>query len=213
MKTQVISFYSDIDGTTYYSDHAIRLKEQLDQLKVPYDIREKVSLGSYQKNCLSKPGFIYKMLIQKQAPVVWLDVDSDVKKQLSIYDMFNGNTDLVVSCSTNRLVAAKASPIYFDFNGRVLEFLQVWINAAKEATEKEEWFDHESLIGILHAFHENPNFKMKFLGPEYCTWPGKENQNTVIVMGLADVESKKQSLRKLGMREETIQWQSPGTKK
>jgi hypothetical protein len=41
MKTEVISFYSDIDGKTYYSDHAKRLKQQLDALRVPYDIREK----------------------------------------------------------------------------------------------------------------------------------------------------------------------------
>ena len=213
MKTQVISFYSDIDGTTYYSDHAERLKSQLNNLNVPYDIREKQSLGSYQKNCLSKPEFIYKMLLQKQYPVVWLDIDSDVKKSLSIYDNFNGNTDIALACSTNRLVAAKASPIYFDFNSRVLEFLQHWISMARNAAEKEEWFDHESLMGLLHAFYSKPEFKMKFLGPEYCTWPGNENDQTVIVMGLADTESKKESLRKLGMQEETIQWQSPGTKK
>jgi hypothetical protein len=53
---------------------------------------------------------------------------------------------------------------------------------------------------------------MKFIGPEYCVWPGEENENTVILMGLADVESKKQSLRELGYNEELIAWQSPGTK-
>ena len=50
MQTEVISFYSDIDGTTYYSDHAKRLKKQLEDFNVPHDIREKQSLGSYQKN-------------------------------------------------------------------------------------------------------------------------------------------------------------------
>jgi len=212
MNTQVISFYSDIDGTTYYSDHAVRLKQQLTDLNVPHDIREKVSLGSYQKNCLSKPEFIYKMLIQKQQPVVWLDIDSDVKKSLSIYDQFV-DTDMVVACGSNRLIAAKASPIYFNFNTKVLDFLQIWKQSAKEAMEREEWFDHESLMGLLHAFYENPKFKMKFLGPEYCTWPGEETEKTVIVMGLADVESKKQSLRKLGMKENIIEWQSPGTRR
>ncbi len=28
---------------------------------------------------------------------------------------------------------------------------------------------------------------MKFIGPEYCVWPGEENENSIIVMGLADV--------------------------
>ena len=68
MQTEVISFYSDIDGKTYYSDHAKRLTEQLIRFNVPHDIREKPSLGTYQKNCLSKPAFIYQFgtLIDKE---------------------------------------------------------------------------------------------------------------------------------------------------
>jgi hypothetical protein len=31
-------------------------------------------------------------------------------------------------------------------------------------------------------------------------------------MGLADVDSKKQALKNLGMSEDLIEWQSPGTK-
>jgi hypothetical protein len=212
MQTEVISFYSDVDGSTYYSDHAVRLKEQLTSFNIPHDIRQKDSLGSYQLNCLSKPEFIYKLLIEKQKPVVWLDIDSDVKKSLNIYDQFD-NTDLVFACSTNRLIAAKASPIYFNFNQKVLEFLQHWKAIAKEAAEKKEWFDHESLIGLLQYFYSKPEYSIKFLGPDYCTWPGSENDKTVIIMGLADVESKKQSLRDLGMAQNTIEWQCVGNRK
>ena len=50
MQTEVISFFSDIDGKTYYSDHAKRLNQQLMGLGIPHDIRQKESLGSYQKN-------------------------------------------------------------------------------------------------------------------------------------------------------------------
>jgi hypothetical protein len=53
---------------------------------------------------------------------------------------------------------------------------------------------------------------MKFIGPEYCVWPGEENENSIIVMGLADVDSKKEALKKLGVSEDLISWQSPGTK-
>lgn len=211
MQTEVISFYSDIDGKTYYSDHAARLKEQLKNLNIPHDIREKNSLGSYQQNCLSKPDFIYKMLIQKQKPVVWLDIDSDVRKSLNIFDNFRENTDVAVACSTNRLNAAKASPIYFGFSSKTLEFLQHWNFMAKKLAASGQWFDHEALIGVLHTFYQRDGFKMKFIGPEYCVWPGSENENSVIIMGLADVDSKKQALKKLGMDEALIAWQSPGT--
>ena len=113
MQTQVISFYSDLEGSTYYSDHAKRLKEELARFRVPSDIREKQSLGSYQKNCLSKPQFIYQMLVEKQEPVVWLDIDSYICKTPNVFDLFTGTTDVAVACSTTKLHAAKASPIYF----------------------------------------------------------------------------------------------------
>lgn len=212
MQTEVISFYSDIDGKTYYSDHAYRLKKQLETLGIPYDIQEKPSLGSYQKNCLSKPAFIYKTLIDKQKPIIWLDIDSDVRKSLNIFDQFEGNTDLAVACSTPKLHAAKASPIYLAFNSKVLEFLQHWNFMARQMMSNGQWFDHEALIGILHSFYQKDGFRMKFVGPDYCVWPGNENQNSVIVMGLADADSKKEALKKLGMSEDLIKWQTPGTK-
>jgi hypothetical protein len=212
MQTEVISFFSDIDDKTYYSDHAKRLNQQLMGLNIPHDIRQKQSLGSYQKNCLSKPQFIYQMLVQKQKPVVWLDIDSDVRKSLNVFDQFTGNTDVAVACSTNKLHAAKASPIYLDFNSKVLEFLQHWIFIAKQMATNGQWFDHEALIGILHTFYQKEGFRMKFIGPEYCVWPGQENESSVIVMGLADVDSKKEALKKLGMSEDLIAWQSPGTR-
>lgn len=212
MQTQVISFYSDVDNRTYYSDHAVRLKQQLDELGIPYDIREKQSLGSYQKNCLSKPDFIYKLLVDKRAPVLWLDIDSNVLKSLSIFDSFIGNTDMAFASGCDRLICAKASPIYFDFNANVLEFLQHWTSKARDAASAEMWFDHEALMDLLMDYYKNKNLRLKFLGPEYCTWPGKVTHNTVIEMGLADAPSKKETLRKMGISESSIEWQSPGTK-
>jgi hypothetical protein len=50
------------------------------------------------------------------------------------------------------------------------------------------------------------------LGYEYCTWPGTVTEDTVIEMGLSDVESKKDSLRKMGFDEDKIEWQSVGLK-
>jgi hypothetical protein len=212
MQTEVISFYSDIDGKTYYSDHAKRLKTQLERLNIPHDIQEKPSLGTYQKNCLSKPAFIYKMLVEKQRPIIWLDIDSDVRKSLNIFDQFQDNADLVVACSSTKLHAAKASPIYLAFNSKVLDFLQHWMFMTRQMMSNGQWFDHEALIGILHSFYQKDGFRMKFLGPDYCVWPGNENENSIIVMGLADVDSKKEALKNLGMSEDLIAWQSPGTK-
>jgi hypothetical protein len=181
-------------------------------LGVPCDIRQKQSLGSYQKNCLSKPDFIIKMISQKQKPVVWLDIDSDVRKSLNIFDSMVGNTDIAFAASHPKLHAIKASPIFLEFNPKTLEFLNHWRFMANQLSKNGKWFDHEALVGIAHQFYQKDGFRMKFIGPEYCIWPGHENEHSVIIMGLADVESKKSALKDLGMSEELIQWQSPGIK-
>ena len=212
MQTEVISFFSDVDNKTYYSDHARRLAVQLNGLGISFDIREKPSLGSYQQNCLSKPQFIYQLLIEKQKPLVWLDIDSDVRKPLNIFDAFVGNADMALACANNKLYSAKASPIYFAFNSKVLDFLQHWISSSRQMASLGKWFDHEILIGLLHSFYNKDGFIMKFVGPEYCVWPGEDNENSVIVMGLTDIDSKKNALKELGMTEEAIAWQTPGTK-
>ena len=62
MNTLLISFYSDIEEKTYYSDNAERLIGECDALGMPYDIQEKETLGTYQLNCLSKPQYILDKL-------------------------------------------------------------------------------------------------------------------------------------------------------
>ena len=89
---------------------------------------------------------------------------------------------------------------------------RIGIKVPKIMVANGQWFDHEALVGILHSFYQKDGFQMKFIGPEYCVWPGQENDHSVIVMGLADADSKKQALKQLGMSEDLIAWQSPGTK-
>ena len=212
MKTEIISFYSDVDGTTYYTDSAKRLIEQLTELEVPFDIRPKESLGTYQKNCLSKPLYILSMLEEKKKPIIWLDVDSTVMETPEIFDTFEGNADIVVACAGNDIMSAKASPIYFAYNDNVKLFMEQWIDIARRLAEEEKWFDHEALLTLINTTRRDANYSIKFVGPEYCVWPGQENDSTIILMGLSDAESKKSKLREMGFNEEQIQWQSPGVK-
>ena len=103
MKTLLISFYSDIEEKTYYSDHASRLKNECKLFNIPCDIRQKESLGSYQLNCLSKPKFILDVMEELNQPVLWMDIDSKIHKSLEIYDQFDESVDVVVSTSNHQL--------------------------------------------------------------------------------------------------------------
>lgn len=208
MKTLLISFFSDIEDRTYYSDNAKRFQEECNSLEIPNSIQEKESLGSYQLNCLSKPQFILDKLNELQQPLLWMDVDSKLHKSLDIFDQFE-DTDMVVATSNGKLSGMKASPLYFGNTDVAREFIGAWIATTKDILENNKGvFDHEPLFSLIPMFINKMD--IKFVGPEYCTWPGHTNERTIVTMGLADSETKIESLRNLGMSEDLIEWQTPG---
>ena len=209
MKTLLISFYSDIEDKTYYSDNADRLREECKSLDIQCSIQHKESLGTYQLNCLSKPQFILDMLNEFQQPLLWMDVDSKLHKTPDIFDQFDESVDMVVATANGMLSGMKASPLYFNNTDNAKEFINAWIESTKDILEnKVGVFDHEPLFGLIPMFIKEMN--IQYVGPEYCIWPGHTNENSYITMGLADAESKKESLRSLGMSEDLIKWQTPG---
>ena len=210
MNLEVVSFYSDVDGKTYYSDHAKRLIDECENLGVPHDIQEKKSEGSYQKNCLSKPEYIYNKLMEKRKPFIWLDVDSYLLKQPLAFENFIDEYDLGFSVSVEALTGLKASPIFVNTTPNAEVFLENWILNSKKTLELDmKHFDHEPLFGLVDMFMKQ--MKIGFVGKEYCAWPKEQNEETVVMMGLSDVESKKENLRAMGISEDKIEWQSVGT--
>lgn len=209
MKTKVISFFSDVDDRTYYSDHAKRLKEECEKLNIPYEIESKESLGDYQSNCLSKPQYILDKLNELQEPIIWLDVDSYLHKSLEVYDTLGEDVDGIFATANGMLSGVKASPLYFGNTDNSRKILQSWIDSTTAIKEENlPIFDHEPFFEIVAKYSSTA--QLRFVGGEYCTWPGHTNENTIITMGLADSESKKECLREMGMNEELIEWQSPG---
>jgi len=209
MKTMLISFYSDIEDKTYYSDNANRLRKECQDLDIQCSIQHKESLGSYQLNCLSKPQFILDMLDEFKQPLLWMDVDSRLHKTPDIFDQFDESVDMVLATANGMLSGMKASPLYFNNTDKAKEFINAWIASTKDILENNVGvFDHEPLFGLIPTFIKKMN--IGYVGSEYCIWPGHTNENTYITMGLADAESKKESLRSLGMAEDLIEWQTPG---
>ena len=209
MNTVLISFYSDIEDRTYYSDNADRIIKECESLSIPYHIKEKESLGSYQLNCLSKPQFILDTMEELNRPVLWMDIDSKLHKPLDIFDTFDEDTDMGVTSSNANITGVRASPMYFGNTPKAKEFIHAWISTTRDIIENNKGiFDHEPLFTLIPMFIKQ--MKVAMVGGEYCTWPGYTNENTCITMGLADSEGKIESLRSLGIDEGLIQWQSPG---
>jgi hypothetical protein len=217
MKTQLISFYCDIDDRTYYSDHARRLRINCNENNIPHDIRELKSRGEYRLNCLQKPKFILSVLEEKKKPIIWMDVDSLIHRELTVFDDLGDKCDIAFAYSgiPPHIVHnhAKASPIYFTYNDIVLEFLNYWIAKCEESLQTDDkLFDHEILM-----FKVLPEYLKKMrvgaLGINYAIWPGTEipaGLLPMITMGIADGKSKEKSLKELGLPDEVVKYNLVG---
>jgi hypothetical protein len=170
MKTEIISFFSDIDGTSYYSDHAFRLREECFKYNIPYDFRYMESTGDYRLNCLRKPQFILSLLQEKKKPLVWMDIDSVIHKELLAFDhLSENNADIgfaypIIKQDQIAMSSPKASPIFCNYNEKIIAFLQTWIDRCKESIEQgEHFFDHEKLYSKFHrAYASMTDGKKKY---------------------------------------------------
>lgn len=211
METLVISYFCDADGRTYYSDHATRFKNECENFHIPYHIANIESKGTYQLNCLLKPKFIYGKLIELQRPVLWIDIDTFILKAPNVFDDFArlGVNIGVAATDPKNIITVKASPLWFNYNTDTLEFLQMWIKRCDHVrSTNQNMFDHETFLGCLVDYSKEK--KIAIVGAEYCIWPGHQNEQTVLMMGLSDSPSKKEVLKKMGYNDELIAWQSPG---
>ena len=220
MKTEIVSFYCDIDDRTYYSDHARRLRINCNENNIPHDVRELPSRGEYRLNCLAKPKFILYILEEKKKPFVWMDVDSIIHNELSIFDQMENNCDMAFAYQGLvphiNYAYPKASPIYFSYNPIVLEFVKYWIQKCEEneINPKVKVFDHEILMQqVIPEFF--PKMKIIALGMNYAIWPGTSippEMTPMITMGIADGTSKEKSLREMGLSEYMVQFNLVGNK-
>ena len=209
MNFKVISYYCDVDDSKYYEKSYHRLKTKLDEYGYDYHIEHLESLGSYKENCRRKAQYVLDKLDQFDEDLLWLDIDTILLNRMQQLEDMEVDMDLLFASSTPNIMGIKASPILFRNNEKVKTFLNHWKSLIDNSRDNEqECFDHEVLFQSV--FDAKDYCIMGFLGYEYCTWPGDENENTVILMGLSDVESKKNSLRKMGFEEDKIDWQSVG---
>jgi len=211
MNYKVISYFCDIDDSLYYTKCSIDLIKSLENFNVDYDIKEIESLGSYKLNCSRKPKYILDKLEMENSPLLWLDIDTVLLKSPKDFENLPHETDVAISTSMSDIRGIKASPLFFNNTENAKNFLCQWVEAIEHNLKGDiELFDHEPLFGIIQEFL--PHINIKFVGPDYCAWPGQETESTVMIMGLSDVDSKKESLRKMGMTEDVIEWQSVGRK-
>ena len=207
---KIITFYCDVDGRNYYTQCAKNLEKMCEEFDIDIEMTEKESRGNYRDNCLSKPSFILEKLSQFKEPVCWVDVDTVFKKRPdAFYHCPLDEVDVVFASANAKFGGIKASPIVFNYNETSVYFLKTWIReCARVRAVEDKYFDHETLFKVISDTRDSVKFGL-FDGT-YCVWPGFTDENTVIEMGLSDVDSKIKGLRIMGFEEELIKWQTTG---
>lgn len=218
MKTEIVSFYADVDGRTYYSDHAERLRKNCDELNIPHDIRPLESRGEYRLNCLAKPKFIKTIMEEKKGPFVWMDVDSLIHEELAVFDSLDDKCDVAFAYQAYHpyipIEYPKASPIYLNYTPIMQKFVDFWIEKCEENEKNtgRKVFDHEILLEqVLPVYLKL--MRVGYLEMNYAIWPGykiADNIKPMITMGIADGESKEKSLREMGLAEGTVKFNLVG---
>jgi hypothetical protein len=218
MKTPLVTFFADIENRTYYSDHAKRFVKNCKDLNMPFIVRELQNKGDYRMNCLSKPKFLYEMIKEINVPFVWMDVDSIMHKQLTVFDDLAPNCDIGLAFTKlpnngdKSISLPKASPIFINNTSAAIQFLWEWVQAANEAKVKNTpVFDHEILASLF--VHNISKLRFGCLPPSYCIWPGENiDGEKHITMGIADGTSKEETLKRMGFDDWAIKYQTVGNK-
>lgn len=218
MKTEIVSFYCDIDDRTYYSDHSRRLRINCNENNIPHDIRELPSRGEYRLNCLAKPKFLLDVLMEKKKPFIWMDVDSLIHGELTVFDDLEDKCDMAFAYQGNPPDVdpklPKASPIYLTYKDIVIEFLHFWIDCCEDNIKNSatKMFDHEILMFEVLP-HFLPRMRIGMLGHQYAVWPTTPLPDwfkPLITMGIADGASKEKGLREMGLAEDVIKFNLVG---
>ncbi|MGZ8157284.1 MAG: hypothetical protein ACXWT1_04565 [Methylobacter sp.] len=203
MKFITVSYFTDSDGSDYYRKSAERLAIELNRFGLEQDIQEIAYRGSYRENCIFKPVFILKELLASKYPLLWLDADSKLLRFPRNFVDLSDGTDIALSTPTGNLRWAKASPLFFNYHPKSLEFLCAWIDRIEfHQQQKIVSFDHEPLLEVLGEFAHT--LQIQDVGPEYCVLESQCNSMSVISMGISSSESKNQALREMQIQERGI---------
>jgi hypothetical protein len=145
MNALLVSFFAEVDASTYYGSRAEALREKCREFSVESVIKELPSRG-YMKNCLQKPQFILNQFNNTNRSVLWVDVDTTILRDPTPFDQ--ASCDVVAM--TGKHWPILASPLLFHRTKRARMFLQQWAHLCNYASDSEEIaLDHDVLCRRL----------------------------------------------------------------
>jgi hypothetical protein len=117
------------------------LLPSLERLKLPYDLAYPEDKGSWQLNTQLKPTVIKEMLLKHKQAVVYLDSDATIEYYPELFDKLQDYDIGVHSFDFYKFWRDKegnakreflGGTLYFNYNEKVLTFVDEWINITKD---------------------------------------------------------------------------------
>ena len=141
----------------------------LKALSIPYDIAYPEDRGNWISNTQIKPIIIRDMLLHHMQPIVFLDADATVEYYPKLFDELQ-DYDIAVhyldwnkfwnNIEGNIKREIAGGTLYFNYNDRVINFLNEWI-----ALTKNDYNDQQTLNKLLPQM---THLKIYNLPIQYC---------------------------------------------
>lgn len=182
----IISYFTKDWKYEMYSKQMI---QSCKQLNLDYHIVHRKSQNGYLKNCRMKPYFILESLKELKRPVLWIDVDGDILKPP---EFFKG---LDVDFAAKKMREGRkrtwhVGTMWFNYNEKVLEFIDKWIYYTENSCSDEEGLDR---FWNVHS----ESIKTVDIPPEYFFIKRREHKpipkNTVIFHRISNGEDKRRT--------------------
>lgn len=153
MKIPIVSFYCDLNDSTFYSDHATQMMSQCDAIHRPYYILQKNYGSSWIDNVRAKPTFLLEMYEMLDTPFLWIDVDCSVLNIPSCIDSMS--CDLASAKHNNGAIHDCVH--YIGKSNKSYELLTIWKAQCDVSIKRGS---HTILIDILKKrMVKNLNFE------------------------------------------------------
>ena len=167
-----VSYYTK--NTPYEKIMNTYLLTSLKRWNLKYDIEIINDMGSWQKNTHYKAEFCKKMLLKHKQSIVFLDADATIENYPMLFNFLNTfDYDIALHYldwykfwrkkeGQNKREALSGT-LYLNYNKKVLEFLDEWIELNKVSTKWEQ----QNMQEILEKWKDK--LQIYNLPAEYCT--------------------------------------------
>lgn len=145
----IVSFYTD---NWQYPQYAHDLSVDCQRLGLEYNIQRKEDTGDYIKNTSLKANFIRDCLLQFQRPLLWIDVDGSLLQKPEFCRDLDP-TAIDMAARRHQTIKDRAwhvGTLWFNYNARVLEFVNTWCQHAITGTDEhafdQAWQSHHQAL-------------------------------------------------------------------